>query len=107
MEHKNIASMMDDRGKTHGKFSEGSKICQALKEVVRSSPNWSRLHADQREALEMICHKMQRILGGDPDHADHWDDIAGYALLIPQRLKETEERDRTHASIDAQRNGGA
>lgn len=29
----------------------------------------------------MILAKIARIVSGDPNHADHWDDIAGYALL--------------------------
>ena len=35
----------------------------------------------QREALGQITFKIARILSGDPNHPDHWDDIAGYALL--------------------------
>jgi len=57
-----------------------STIAQALKSLVRSAVD---NHSDgQIEALEMICVKMARILAGDPDHADHWDDIAGYARLV-------------------------
>ena len=33
------------------------------------------------EALEMIAHKIARILSGDADYADNWVDIAGYAQL--------------------------
>jgi len=32
-------------------------------------------------ALEMISLKLARIICGDPNFADHWDDIAGYAEL--------------------------
>jgi hypothetical protein len=41
----------------------------------------------QVEALEMIAHKIGRILSGDPNHQDHWDDIAGYAKLVSERLQ--------------------
>ena len=34
----------------------------------------------------MIAHKIGRILAGNPDFKDHWDDIAGYAVLISQRV---------------------
>jgi len=37
--------------------------------------------AAQGEAIHMICVKLARIVCGDPNHADHWDDIAGYARL--------------------------
>jgi hypothetical protein len=41
---------------------------------------------DQQEALDMICHKIGRIINGDPDYADSWHDIAGYAQLVADRL---------------------
>jgi hypothetical protein len=42
---------------------------------------------DQWEALEMIVHKIGRIVNGNPDVTDHWVDIAGYATLIADRLE--------------------
>jgi hypothetical protein len=40
----------------------------------------------QREAIDMICHKLGRILSGDPSHPDHWLDIQGYARCAWERL---------------------
>ena len=34
----------------------------------------------------MIACKIARILSGDPNWRDHWDDIAGYATLVAERL---------------------
>ena len=45
---------------------------------------------DQWEALEMIVHKIGRIVNGNPDKVDHWTDIAGYAKLIADRLEGVE-----------------
>jgi hypothetical protein len=45
-----------------------------------------KLEDDQAEALEMIANKIARILNGDPDYADSWTDIAGYATLVAERL---------------------
>ena len=59
---------------------EGSK-------VFMDSPNWSDMPDDMREALEMIAHKIGRILNGDPNYADSWIDIAGYAKLVADRLE--------------------
>ena len=42
---------------------------------------------DQAEALEMIVHKIARIINGDADYSDSWRDIAGYAMLISDRLE--------------------
>jgi hypothetical protein len=35
----------------------------------------------------MIAHKIGRIINGDPDYIDSWDDIAGYAKLVADRLR--------------------
>jgi hypothetical protein len=35
----------------------------------------------------MICHKLGRIVNGDPNYADSWIDIAGYAKLVADRLE--------------------
>jgi hypothetical protein len=34
----------------------------------------------------MICHKIGRILNGNPNNKDSWWDIAGYATLIVKQL---------------------
>lgn len=34
----------------------------------------------------MICHKLARIVNGDPGYSDSWRDIAGYAMLVSNRL---------------------
>jgi hypothetical protein len=48
---------------------------------------YKELNPVQMEALEMIAHKIARILNGNPDHHDHWHDIAGYATLVAERLE--------------------
>lgn len=54
--------------------------------AVKLQDKWQLLAPDQREALEMLQHKVGRILNGDPDYADSWRDIAGYAQLVADRL---------------------
>lgn len=77
------------RQKIHGSFSTHARIAQALKAVMQDSPNWSLLHDDAKESLEMIQHKIARVLNGNQDYEDHWRDIAGYATLVADdRLKE-------------------
>lgn len=46
---------------------------------MRGMPSWVSMSLAQREAADMIIHKMQRILAGDPNVADHWEDVKGYA----------------------------
>lgn len=70
-----------ERGSTHGDFEEGATVERCLKDVLRGSRNWVGMTCAQQMALEMICHKMARILVGDPNFLDSYRDIAGYAQL--------------------------
>lgn len=80
-------ALLIERGKSYGTFARCSDISQQLKSVMQHQKGWARLAADQRESLEMIACKLSRILNGDPNHADSWADIAGYAKLVADRLE--------------------
>jgi len=67
--------------KTHGDYKNTATISQALKGVMSAGKNWDVLKDTQREALELIVMKIARILSGDHNYRDHWDDIEGYAEL--------------------------
>lgn len=82
-----ISSVLAERGARYGSFEGHAKIAQALKLVMANTPKWGTLSPDQAEALEMVAHKVARILNGDPNYADSWVDIAGYATLVADRLE--------------------
>lgn len=82
-----IDATLGERGKRYGKFKNHAAITQSLKDVMRGCGKWPDLDYDQIEALEMIAHKIGRILNGDPNYADSWIDIAGYAKLVADRLE--------------------
>lgn len=82
----NIAETLDKRGSRYGKFTGHATITHNLKDIMRNTGNWAILKPDQKEALEMIAHKIGRILNGDPNYDDSWIDIAGYAKLVADRL---------------------
>ena len=86
-EDKTIEKILAERGKTHGDFRIHAAITDAIKFRMHSSSKWSYLSPTQREALDMTAHKIGRILAGDPNLKDHWDDIAGYTTLISRELK--------------------
>lgn len=69
------------RGTTHGSFTDNARISQAIKNIVRDTPGWPNMTDRQREALDYFASKICRICSGHADYADHWDDIAGYAIL--------------------------
>lgn len=81
-----VSKTLNARNERYGSFSGQAGISQALKEYMRNTPNWNRLEPDMAEALDMIQHKIARILNGDPRYADSWHDIAGYATLVDKRL---------------------
>lgn len=80
-----IEDVLNERQKTHGDYADHARITQELKYVMRLH-DYHDLSDCQKETLEMIAHKIGRILAGDPNHVDHWTDIAGYATLIERQL---------------------
>ncbi len=81
-----IDATLIERGRNYGSFDGHAQYAQDLKCVMRKSPNWEVMAADQREALEMVQHKIARILNGTPNFHDSWHDIVGYAKLVADRL---------------------
>lgn len=77
------ASLIAERGKTHGDWTIQSRIAQQLKFTVADNRT-AKLTPSQAEAIDMILVKISRILAGDPNEPDHWNDIQGYALLGKQ-----------------------
>jgi hypothetical protein len=88
-EDTDIDGTLDERAQDYGKFKDGAALMQGIKRLLADH---ARMHNktfadDQWEALEMIVHKIGRIVNGNPDKVDHWVDIAGYAKLIADRLQ--------------------
>tara|TARA_R110000822_G_scaffold44494_10_gene119389 strand:- start:2827 stop:3369 length:543 start_codon:yes stop_codon:yes gene_type:complete len=84
-----IDATLAERGTKYGVFADHAAVTYKLKNVLREhSGSHGKSYAyDQAEALDMICHKLGRIVNGDPDYADSWVDIAGYAKLVADRLQ--------------------
>ena len=86
---QDVNSILDVRANNYGKFKDGAELMQSLKRsmAAHAAKHDKTFADDQWEALEMIIHKMGRIVNGNPDVTDHWVDIAGYATLIADRLE--------------------
>jgi len=78
--------LLNERNKTHGSFIVNGRVSQGLKDVIRKEPGYAILDIVHREALDHIFGKIGRIMAGQPEFDDHWDDIAGYAQL-PKKFK--------------------
>ena len=87
-----ITTTLTERGNRYGKFTGHAEVTQMLKTVIASAltKRNKTLAPDQQESLEMICHKIGRIVNGDADYDDSWVDIAGYAKLVADRLQGVE-----------------
>lgn len=84
---KSVTEMLEERGARYGSFDGHAKVTQELKEAMWGADNWPKLNDAQKEALEMIVHKIGRIVNGEPNYKDSWTDIIGYAKLVEQTLK--------------------
>lgn len=93
-----IEGVLRDREKTHGDFKTHAVVSVGLKQCVEEY--WKNGHSPlqtltnecvTREALDMILHKIGRIVAGDEMEPDHWLDIVGYATLVVLRLADSVE----------------
>jgi hypothetical protein len=99
-----ITSTLAERGKRYGDFTDHAQIAQDLQDVLRGKltsmrsdthtvydnlharEGWNNCNLVQRQALTVICDKLARIISGDPNYADNWHDLQGYAKLVEDRL---------------------
>lgn len=78
--------ILSERGKTNGDYSQMCAVSQEIKESMGlAQPKYTPY---MRESIEMIAHKLSRIAAGDPLTEDHWRDIAGYATLAADRVRD-------------------
>lgn len=75
-----------ERGGRYGDFTQHSEIAQDIQDAMRKHPRWGCLRPVQKQALTVIADKIARIISGDPEYADNWHDIQGYAKLVEDRL---------------------
>ena len=83
-----VEQTLAERGNRYGSFSGQAAVSQKLKYAIRKElkERDKILPDNQQEALDMICHKIGRIINGDNNYADSWHDIAGYAKLVDDQL---------------------
>ena len=85
-----VDALLAERETRYGAFRTHSEIAQGIKRAMQGehvTTHWYSLEPYQIESLELIAHKIARILNGDPNYADNWVDIAGYAQLVANELE--------------------
>ena len=100
-------SAVPNRDHQHGGLDAVGITSQRIKRSMREANNWESLalHPAGREALDMIAHKIARVLSGsDPHDFQHWEDIAGYATAFMRTwsgLHEDEDEEKPSSSLFA------
>ena len=85
---QNIDAVLTQRGNQYGSFEGHAHITQDIKHAMKSGVSWQSLTDSQKEALEMVAHKIGRICNGNPNYKDSWTDIIGYTRLVEKDLPE-------------------
>lgn len=81
--------IIPNRDHQHGGIDAVGNVAQNIKAAIRSGQNWHRLTNGEREALDMIAHKLARVLSGaNPHDTEHWEDLAGYPQAVLRSSKQ-------------------
>lgn len=89
MSQDTLQATFIERGSRYGSFKGQAEVTMAFKEVLANelAARLKKLPPIQQEALDMIFHKIGRIVNGDNNYDDSWHDIAGYAELVVKDLQ--------------------
>lgn len=84
--------ILNQRGPVYGDFVNNAKMHRKLWDAIMhglllSGRTVSDLPPDTVTAADMIALKLSRLFTGDVNDLDGWDDIAGYARLIANRIR--------------------
>lgn len=82
-----VSDTLETRGTKYGEYETLAATANEIKEAIKRGLNYGSLDPDMKESLDMIAHKIARILNGDPYYVDSWHDISGYATLVEDRLR--------------------
>jgi hypothetical protein len=89
-----VSEITAQRGSVYGEFLHNAIVSQKIKLAMRGIPDpdndglrWENLPFDVRESLDLIALKISRIITGDHNHIDNWDDIGGYARIVADRIR--------------------
>ena len=83
-----VGQVLAERGSRYGTFESNAHVAQGLKAVMRSGASWHKMTETQKEALEMVQHKIARMVNGDPTYLDNAVDLVGYATLMKTAMED-------------------
>jgi len=89
-----INEITEARGNIYGDFRVQFELAQTLKNSCKIYTNYTILNPVQKECLDMILHKISRIIVGDPFYLDNWVDIQGYASLAEKEIRQINQEEQ-------------
>lgn len=99
MENKSaLERTLEERRKKYGCYSDICNTAQSFKYTAdniihtRIARDYTSYPSYMREGLDMIFHKLARILHGDPAYKDNWTDIIGYSKLVVEEIEKYEKK---------------
>jgi hypothetical protein len=84
-----IDATLAERGNNYGSYEDHARITQSIKVAMMDSKNWFEMPDHLRETLEMLAHKIGRILNGDHKYLDSVRDCVGYLKLSQEIMEKT------------------
>ena len=85
-----INKTLAERGSTHGSFKDGAEMQVNILRAMRILPPRSHLSDSQIAVWLAVSGKQSRAVIGNPNFIDNYRDVAGYAELEVDILKNTE-----------------
>lgn len=89
--HSETKELLNERGTTHGPFSENARLSQGFENLARTGKNWDSLTDVQKESLKLLFHKTARLLSGNAKFIDCPKDMIGYLQLMLDEMKQDPE----------------
>ena len=86
---KETKEVLQERGSRYGKFEDNARITQDMYAAYQSGTSFSDCSKQHDEAVHMICHKISRMVCGDPFYEDNLVDIIGYTQLLLDFVRKT------------------
>ena len=80
--------LLASRKSLYGPFRGQAEVAQNIKDAMKISTNWDSLEPYQKEGLEMVAHKIARMLNGSSLYEDNLVDIIGYTQRILECTRE-------------------
>lgn len=83
--------LIQERAMSRGSFLVVANTAQELKRFSRTIAHTTPFERAEQEAIDNICTKIARIVNRKSLYdLDSWQDIAGYATLVVNLIKEQE-----------------